>query len=152
MWAERPRPRLGGGARRAGREVGGHSGVQTASSGRVPRGWKKPRPIRPGTRSPQPLCPGREATSGKSPRHSRPAARCHGDFALANHMPARQVLPPPPPPRPLRTTFPVRPSKQGRARPPPADAHFQRPLQAPFYGLGFNTYGSVCLLLCFMLS
>ncbi|VCW50386.1 unnamed protein product, partial [Gulo gulo] len=29
---------------------------------------------------------------------------------------------------PLRTTFPVRLSKRGRARPPPADAHCQRPL------------------------
>lgn len=51
-------------------------------------------------------------------------ARCHGDPALANHAPARQVLPSPP----LRTTFPVRLSKRERARPPPADAHCQRPL------------------------
>lgn len=53
----------------------------------------------------------------------RPSARCHGNSAPANHAPAGQVPPPS-----LRTTFPVRLSKQGRARPPPADAHFQRPL------------------------
>ncbi|XP_059237965.1 serine/arginine repetitive matrix protein 1-like [Mustela nigripes] len=118
----RARAEVGDGARGARREVSGRSEVRAARHRRVPRRCKEPRPSRPRRGSPPPRRRRQKAASVE--RLRPPPLR----VAMATPpWPTTRLLGRSCPP-PLRTTFPVRLSKRERARPPPADAHCQRPL------------------------
>lgn len=121
--------RLGGGARRARRAVGGSYGAQEEELG--PGRWKKPRPAGPALTSATTPAPGGHFRSMAPPRPS------HLSLDVTPHLlhllPWRRRSDQSRPcsegtASSLPTTFPMSLSKQGQAWRPPVEASFQRPL------------------------